>query len=164
MNDLLIQQAEELVVKLSQRNLVISLAESCTGGMVSSYITAISGASKIFDRGFVTYSNLSKSEEIFVSEEILDEYGAVSKEVANEMSLGVLRKSSANIACSITGIAGPNSDTSNKPVGLVYISVVASKNSPIVMEYNFKGNRNEVREKTVAAALILIKNYMVRFF
>ncbi len=132
--------------KLKEKNLLLVTAESCTGGLLAAFITSISGASNIFERGFVTYSNESKIELLGVKKSTLEKHGAVSGEVAQQMAAGALKNSHANIAIAITGIAGPKSDDSKKPVGLVYIACAVKKpNSKIVVKkFNFDGTRSQI--------------------
>ena len=104
---------------LNKHSLVLSLAESCTGGMVSQFITAIPGSSAWFDRAFISYSNQAKIEMLKVSMQTLNNFGAVSEQTAHEMALGALNNSAANIAASMTGIAGPDGGSDAKPVGTV---------------------------------------------
>ena len=115
--------SSKLVKKLIQKKLKISFAESCTGGMLSSVITSISGSSKVFNLGLVTYSNKAKIGFLKVPEKIISKYGAVSKECCLSMVKNLSKISKANISVSITGIAGPNGGTKLKPVGLVYIGI-----------------------------------------
>src|SRR5690606_6153962 len=102
---------------LKKNNMKVAFCESCTGGLISSKFTRIPGASEVFDRAYVTYSNLSKIEDLGVSKDILNQYGAVSKETALEMAKGLLNKTNVDIALSITGIAGPSGGSETKPVG-----------------------------------------------
>ena len=112
-----------LVKKLIKKNLKISFAESCTGGMLASSITSISGASKIFNLGFITYSNQAKIKFLKINKNIIKKYGAVSHECCLAMVNNLSKISKANINISITGIAGPKGGTKQKPIGLVYIGV-----------------------------------------
>lgn len=115
---------EEKVVKLlRERNLVLSCAESCTGGLISKRITDVSGSSAVFNCGIVSYSNEIKEKVLNVKSETLKEFGAVSEQTVREMVKGVLTISGADIAVSVSGIAGPNSDNTDKPVGLIYLAV-----------------------------------------
>lgn len=159
--------AEELGATLKARGLMLTLAESCTGGMVAQLVTSIAGSSAWFDRGFVTYSNAAKVEMLGVSAETLKQFGAVSEEVAKEMVLGCLKPSclksgmqknnSAHIAVSITGIAGPDGGTIAKPVGTVCFAWAvtnnpisnssATNNSVTTITKHFDGNREEIRQK-----------------
>ena len=136
---------------LRSKKLKLVTAESCTGGMISAAITEIAGSSDIFDRGFVTYSNEAKIAMLGVSPITLETYGAVSEQIAGEMVMGALKNSLADVAISVTGIAGPTGGTADKPVGLVYIGV-ANKIKTHVFKHIFKGNRSEVRQQTVERA------------
>ena len=115
---------EEKVVKLlREKNLVMSCAESCTGGLIAKRITDVSGSSAVFNCGIVSYSNEIKEKVLNVKSETLMEFGAVSEQTVREMVKGVLTISGADIAVSVSGIAGPNSDNTDKPVGLIYLAV-----------------------------------------
>lgn len=153
-----LNRAEKAVTLLKQQNKTLTTAESCTGGLLSAAITSVSGSSAVFELGFVTYANRIKAEFLGVKEETLAAYGAVSEQTAREMAEGALVKAKADIAVSITGIAGPDSDGTEKPVGLVYIGL-AQKNretSVIKLENHFtKDVRNQNREAAVNAALRL---------
>jgi nicotinamide-nucleotide amidase len=146
----------DLITRLSnalrQSGKKLATAESCTGGLISARITDLSGSSSIFDRGFVTYSNEAKEDMLGVSHETLRDHGAVSEKTAIEMAQGALDNSAADIAVAVTGIAGPNSDDTEKQVGLVYIAV-ASNEGTECFRHNFKGERSAIREQTVQAAL-----------
>ena len=148
--------AKEIVTKCSVLNKKLTIAESCTGGMIASYITSVSGSSNIFDRGFVTYSNEAKIDLLNVKKATLKNHGAVSFETAIEMVEGAINNSIASVAISITGVAGPKGGTKEKPVGLVYIGI--KKNSKtIVKKYLFKNKkRNSIQKTTVKEALKLI--------
>ena len=148
----LLSQAKEILQKAEERNLKIATAESCTGGLLSALFTEIPGSSKIFERGFVTYSNQAKIDLLGVKEITLKNFGAVSSRTAEEMARGALKNSEADIAISITGVAGPEEKS-----GLVHISV-ASHSKPIVnRKFNFSGDRNEVRKSSVIAALQMLR-------
>lgn len=136
---------------LNSYHLVI--AESCTGGMICSAITQISGSSQWFTQGFITYSDQSKIDLLGVSEGSLKSYGAVSQQVANEMSCGALRRSQGSLSLSITGIAGPSGGTKTKPVGTVFFSVCDKKGVLFEHEAHFEGTRKEIREKGLLFAL-----------
>jgi nicotinamide-nucleotide amidase len=136
-----------------RRNVMIATAESCTGGGVAAAITRISGSAKWFDRGFVTYHNLAKQQMLGVREATLHRYGAVSEAVARQMAAGALRRSQADIAVSVTGIAGPTGGTKDKPVGTVWFAWAAKGNPVQARMFRFKGDRYEVRRQTVAVAL-----------
>lgn len=134
MNELdLVLLAEEDVKKLKERNKTLALAESCTGGWVSKIITDVSGASAVYEGGVCSYSNDVKMKILGVKKETLSAYGAVSEQTAREMSEGVRKALGTNIGIGITGIAGPLSDNTQKPVGLIYISV-SDENKTICRE------------------------------
>ena len=145
--------ANKVIQKLVKKKLKISFAESCTGGLLSSTITSISGSSKVFNLAFVTYSNKAKIDLLKVPKKILNKYGAVSKECCLLMVKNLSKISKANISVSITGIAGPNGGTKLKPVGLVYIGIKKG-NKIIIKENLFKSkNRITIQKVTVITAL-----------
>ena len=147
---------KSVIKLLTKRNFKISVAESCTGGMLASHITSISGSSKVFDLGFITYSNQAKIKILKVSRNIINRYGAVSHECCAAMVNNLSKISKANINVSITGIAGPNGGTKQKPVGLVYIGINKGKKSSI-NKYYFKGKKRKIIQKaTVKKAVNLI--------
>lgn len=148
---------------LKLNNLTISTAESCTGGLIASAITDVSGASSFFGTGVVTYSNDAKMKLIGVKKETLDAYGAVSEQTAFEMAEGVLKLADADVSVAVTGIAGPTGGTSEKPVGLVYIGV-SGKYGTFTYKNNFFGNRDEVRKQTVERAFEIVYDYLNEFF
>ena len=153
---------DKLFVYLKENNLTISTAESCTGGMIASAITNVSGASGFFGTGVVTYSNEAKMKLIGVNKETLDMYGAVSEQTAKEMAEGVLALGEADVAVAVTGIAGPTGGTPEKPVGLVYIGV-SGKFGTYAYKNNFNGNRDDVRQQTVERAFELVYDYLIKF-
>ena len=134
--------ANKIVLKLVKKKLKISFAESCTGGLLASSITSISGSSKIFNLGLITYSNKAKTNILKVPKKIIDKYGAVSKECCLSMVKNLSKISKANISVSITGIAGPNGGTKLKPVGLVYIGI--KKGKKIIIKENLFKNKNRI--------------------
>ena len=134
--------ANKLVKKLIQKKLKISFAESCTGGMLSSAITSISGSSKVFNLGLITYSNKVKIDILKVPKKIINKYGAVSSECCLSMVKNLSKISKASISVSITGIAGPNGGTKLKPVGLVYIGI--KKGKKISIQKNLFKNKNRI--------------------
>ena len=148
---------------LKLNNLTISTAESCTGGMIASAITDVSGSSSFFGTGVVTYSNDAKMKLIGVSKETLDVFGAVSEQTAREMAQGVLKLGEADVSVAVTGIAGPTGGTPEKPVGLVYIGV-CGKGGTYVYKNIFSGNRDQVRKQTVNRAFELVYDYLIKFF
>ena len=147
---------QKIVKLLSKKKLKISFAESCTGGLLSSQITSISGSSKVFTLGLVTYSNQAKINILKVPNKIIKKHGAVSYETCVSMVKNLNKISKTNISVSITGVAGPKGGTKEKPVGLVYIGI--KKNSKtIVKKYLFKNKkRNSIQKNTVDKALKLI--------
>ena len=147
---------DKLFVYLKENNLTISTAESCTGGMIASAITNVSGASGFFGTGVVTYSNEAKMKLIGVNKETLDMYGAVSEQTAKEMAEGALKLSHADVAVAVTGIAGPGGGSAEKPVGLVYIGIASREKEPKAIRNIFAGDRDEVRASTVKKALELV--------
>tara|TARA_B100000787_G_scaffold151932_1_gene125212 strand:- start:338 stop:808 length:471 start_codon:yes stop_codon:yes gene_type:complete len=143
----------KVVQKLIKKKLNISFAESCTGGLLSSNITSVSGSSKVFNLGLITYSNEAKINILKVPKKILNKYGAVSEECCLSMVKNLSKISKANISVSITGIAGPNGGTKLKPVGLVYIGIKKG-NKIIIKENLFKSkNRITIQKATVITAL-----------
>tara|TARA_B100000767_G_C19254614_1_gene324641 strand:- start:20 stop:490 length:471 start_codon:yes stop_codon:yes gene_type:complete len=148
--------ANKVVKKLVKKNLKVSFAESCTGGLLSSAITSVSGSSKIFNLGLITYSNKAKIDILKVSKKIISKYGAVSKECCLSMVNNLSKISKANISVSITGIAGPNGGTKLKPVGLVYVGI-RKKNKIIVKKNLFKNkNRISIQKASVIISLNLL--------
>ena len=153
-------EIKNIIQRLIKKNLSISVAESCTGGMLSSSITSISGASKIFNIGLVTYSNLAKIKLLKVSSSNIKRYGAVSEKCCLKMVEGLSKLSKSKINISITGIAGPKGGSKNKPVGLVYIGIKKGKKISI-NKYLFKNkNRENIRKNSVKEALKLIEKFI----
>ena len=147
-----------LVNKLQKKKLKISFAESCTGGMLATAITSISGASKIFNLGLITYSNDAKINILKVNKKIIQKYGAVSPECCEAMVKSLSKISKADVNVSITGIAGPKGGTKTKPVGIVYIGVKKS-NKLIITKNIFKQKkRNDIQKATVKRALYLVNS------
>ena len=149
---------KNIVKKLIKKKLKISFAESCTGGMLAASITSISGASKVFNIGLITYSNQAKINILKVNKNIIKKYGAVSAECCKAMVQNLSKISRSKINISITGIAGPGGGTKNKPVGLVYIGFKKGK-TLIVKENKFKSkNRNSIQKSTVREVIKIILN------
>ena len=138
-------RTEYLQKMMAEKGLKLSLAESCTGGMIGAEITSLSGSSSFFMGSAVTYSNESKERILKVSRESLIDFGAVSEQVAKEMALGSLYAYNADISGSVTGIAGPNGGTSEKPVGTVWMAVTDGKVMR-TFENHFEGSRDEIRQ------------------
>ena len=132
--------------KLKKKNLSIATAESCTGGLLAHLLTNISGSSEYFERGVITYSNISKIELLGIPKETIKDYGAVSEETARAMALGIKERSNVDIGISTTGIAGPTGGTKEKPVGLVYIGIATSKNTQ-VKRFIFSEKRVQNKER-----------------
>ena len=145
-----------LIRLLTKKKLKISFAESCTGGQLASAITSISGASKVFNLGLVTYSNQAKINVLKVNKSIIKKYGAVSHECCYAMVNNLSKISKANINVSITGIAGPKGGTKKKPVGLVYIGVKKGNKTEINKCLFKSKNRSSIQRATVKKALDLI--------
>lgn len=153
---------EEVVVGiLMDKKYKLGLCESCTGGLVSSMITRIPGASNVLERAIVSYSNSSKIDELNVKSSTLDRYGAVSKETAYEMAKGLFNKAELDIVVSITGIAGPEGATREKPIGLVYMCVMTKDNYKII-EFNFNGNRTMIQRRAAIKALDEIRKVCLK--
>ena len=152
--------SQKVVKLLGKKRLKISLAESCTGGLLSSTITSISGSSKVFTLGLVTYSNQAKINVLKVPKKIIIKHGAVSYETCLYMVKNLNKISNTNISLSITGVAGPKGGTKQKPVGLVYIGI-KKNNKTIVKKFLFKSKkRNTIQRSTVNKALNLILSFI----
>ena len=152
---------EQKVVKmLKKRGLTMATAESCTGGMLASKLINVSGVSKVFKAGLVTYSNEAKRQLLGVRKKTLKKYGAVSRETAEEMVMGAVEGCAADVAVSVTGIAGPEGGTEKKPVGLVYIGCYVC-GVLAVYECHFTGTREKIRETTVITALNLVRKMLL---
>ena len=152
--------SKKILAILRKKRLKLAVVESCTGGMLSSIITSISGSSKVFSLGLVTYSNQSKSRILKVPKQIIKKHGAVSFQCCLSMVNNLVKISKANIAVSITGIAGPDGGTKRKPVGLVYIGT-KKDNRIKINKYLFKKkDRNRIQKAAVEKALELILNIL----
>lgn len=143
---------EQLAAKLLQRQWMLATAESCTGGLIAGACTDLSGSSNWFERGFVTYSNTAKSEQLGVPATLIDTHGAVSEDVARAMAAGALAHSHAQVAVAVTGVAGPTGGTAEKPVGLVWFGF-ALPGQVLTEKMHFAGDRAAVRAATVRHAL-----------
>ena len=154
--DSLLELAAATLDESRRRGQTIATAESCTGGLVAACLTAIAGSSDVVERGFVTYTNESKMELLGVQRSSLVEHGAVSEPVARAMAEGALAASSATLAVSVTGIAGPGGATENKPVGLVHMSCARRDMVTLHRSKVFSGDRNAVRAQTVREVLLMI--------
>lgn len=150
---------DQVIGMLISRNLTITTAESCTGGLLAGRLVNVSGASKVFGRGFVTYANEAKEEELNVSHTTLETYGAVSSQTVEQMARGAAIHGKADVAVAVTGLAGPDGGTPEKPVGLVYIGVCC-QDEIYWQEYHFSGTRAEIRELAVANSLQFLINVL----
>ena len=158
-NSHLINKTSKIVEDLKRQNLKIAFAESCTGGLLSSLFTEISGSSEVFDRSFITYSNEAKVEMLGVDKRALNQYGAVSLQIAKQMAKGTINNSMADLSISITGIAGPNGGSKEKPVGLVYICLGKRGESGVktsCRKFNFTGDRSDIRKRVLNEVLNLL--------
>jgi len=149
-----------LIKKLNKKKLKISFAESCTGGLLANTITSISGASKVFNMGFITYSNQAKIKILKISKNIIIKYGAVSPECCKAMVVNLSKISKANINVSITGIAGPNGGTKKKPVGLVYIGIKKG-NKIIIIKNLFKSKKRKSIQRSAVKKAIKAVNSLI---
>ena len=152
--------ATEVLDMLRSSNLKLATAESCTGGMLGETITQVSGASDVYVGGFVTYTNEMKTQFLDVSSEDLKTHGAVSEPVAKQMAEGAARAAGADFGIGITGIAGPEGGTDEKPVGLVYIALKGKRGTKII-EHRFSGDRQGIRTRSVHAALALLREELI---
>ena len=152
-----------LVDMLIEKELTIGTVESCTGGMISARLTNVPGVSAVLKNCFVTYSNKAKRKLVGVKKETLEKHGAVSKQVAKEMAKGLATLHKTDVAIAVTGIAGPDGGSEEKPVGLVYIACHVC-GVTTVKEYHFSGNRNKIRENTVARALIQARKCVMDYY
>lgn len=151
------ESLEEAVVNLLKKyELTVCTAESCTGGMLAGRLVNVPGVSDVFREGFITYSNKSKRKLLDVSKSTLKKYGAVSQQTAKEMAMGGVLATDSDVCVAITGLAGPDGGTDEKPVGLVYIACYM-KDKVWVEHYQFKGNRGKIREQSVVKALDLLR-------
>jgi len=149
------KEAENFLEDCRIRNIKVATAESCTGGLITAALTSIPGSADVLERGFVTYSNIAKMDMLDVQDSLLLKHGAVSSEVAEAMVIGALKNSTADLAISVTGIAGPGGATPEKPVGLVYIASAKRHHQPLTRRFLFSGDRAAVRSASVKAALAL---------
>ena len=144
---------------LSERNLTISIAESCTGGLIGNLITNIPGSSHYFLGGIIAYSNQSKEDLLNVSSETIKKYGAVSDQTVQEMAEGVKKRFKSNMGLAVTGIAGPGGGSKEKPVGTVFIGLAVG-NEIFSGKYSFHGTREQIKQKTAYTSLDFIRRYL----
>ena len=155
---------EMSVVNLLEKNeLTISTAESCTGGLLAGRLINVPGVSDVYKEGFITYTNKAKRKTLGVNKSTLKKYGAVSEQTAKEMAVGAALAADTDISISVTGIAGPDGGTNEKPVGLVYIGVCI-RDMVHVEEFRLSGDRANVREQTVISALGLLRKCILEHF
>lgn len=150
---------EYIASELKARGQIITCAESCTGGLLAAMLTSVPGSSAFFERSYVVYSNQAKKDMLDVQEATLRHYGSVSEEVVREMALGALIRTKADYAVSISGIAGPDGGTEEKPVGLVWFGF-ATKNRIWAKHYQFSGSRSEIRRQAVEYVLAILEHYL----
>ena len=155
-DDAILTQAEQVLAACRAAGLKIATAESCTGGLVAGALTAIAGSSDVVERGFVTYSNAAKTELLGVPAPLIDAEGAVSEPVARLMAEGALAHSAADIAVSVTGIAGPGGGSAAKPVGLVWFGLARRDAATTTLRQVFAGDRTAVRRQAVVQALTVL--------
>lgn len=157
----LIALARSVITEATDQACTIATAESCTGGLISSCLTAVPGSSSAFLCGFVTYADDAKTRLLGVPSGAIEQLGAVSDVVAAAMAEGAVAHSGAQIAVSVTGIAGPDGGTKDKPVGLVYLSLAERGEDAVVKRYIFAGTRDDIRRSTVGAALELLHSRLL---
>lgn len=156
MTEQLHAQAAAVLAALGARGQMLATAESCTGGMVAAALTAIAGSSAVVERGFITYSNAAKTEMLGVPAGLIEQFGAVSEEVARAMAEGALANSRADVAVAITGIAGPGGGSEGKPVGLVHFARASRSGPTHHLHRVFPGEREAVRRAAALTALELL--------
>lgn len=144
---------------LQKHHLRLATAESCTGGQIASQITSVAGASRYFESGVITYSNHAKSRLLSVSEKLIEEKGAVSSEVARAMAKGVRKNAVVELGLSVTGIAGPDGGSHEKPVGLVFIAL-SDQDKTEAKRFLFSGKRNTIQSEATQAALKMLATYL----
>ncbi len=153
---------DKLFEALKEKQYKMVSAESCTGGLLAASVTSIAGASAIFDRGFITYSNEAKHDNLGVPMALIHEYGAVSPQVAVAMAMGALEHSLADVAVAITGIAGPEGGSDDKPVGSVYIACARRVGEPIMHHFIFDGDRHDIQKQSAHEAMNALLEIMER--
>ncbi len=157
----LVSKADALLARCRMRKATIATAESCTGGLIAGLLTSIAGSSESFERAFITYSNNAKVEMLGVSLDIINAHGAVSSQCATEMVAGALARSTATVAISVTGIAGPGGGSLHKPVGLVHFGCALRGGTPYMKELRFGDRgRHEVRIAAVDTALDMLRDQL----
>lgn len=153
---------EEVVGRLLvEQHRTIAVAESCTGGLISHRLTQVPGASAYVDRGAICYSNRAKTDMLGVPVSLIEQYGAVSREVAQAMATGIRERAGASVGLSVTGIAGPGGATETKPVGLVYVGLDGGGGGSITKEFRFHGDRSVIKQRSSQAALDLLRRWLL---
>lgn len=160
--DRLVSDAADLLDLCRAQRLTIATGESCTGGLIAAVLTEVAGSSDVFDRAFVTYSNEAKTEMLGVPADLIERHGAVSEPVARAMVAGLMERTPANLAIAVTGIAGPDGGTSDKPVGLVHLAA-GRKSRPLLHERRIFQNRGRqsIRLATVEAGFDLLRQLVI---
>ncbi len=162
LNSELTELASITLIELRAKMLRLATAESCTGGLVAASLTAIGGSSDVFERGWVTYSNAAKEEDIGVPIALIEQHGAVSEQVARAMADGVIESCPADIALSVTGIAGPGGGSDSKPVGTVWFGCARRGQPTHTERHVLPGDRTAIRQASVAIALQLARQATAR--
>ena len=153
-------KAHELLSAALTAESKIATAESCTGGLIAAALTAIAGSSRVFERGFVTYSNEAKTEQLGVPSDLLDHHGAVSEAVARAMAAGALSHSHAGFAVAVTGIAGPGGGSPDKPAGTVHFAAAGKNGKVTHCLCHFSGDRDQVRLQSALQAMTMLINLL----
>lgn len=157
-DDGLVAAALAILDLCGRRGLKLATAESCTGGLIAAALTATPGSSRVFERGYITYSNAAKTTDLAVPTALIDEKGAVSGEVARAMAEGAVKAARVDLALAVTGVAGPDGGTPQKPVGLVYVAAAHRSGKTLGREFRYGDiGRDEVRLRSALAALALTK-------
>ncbi|MFX1274328.1 MAG: CinA family protein [Promethearchaeota archaeon] len=154
-----LDKIKKIINDLTQKKIQIAIAESCTGGYISHMFTNISGASKVFERGVVSYSNEAKIEVLNVKSETINKYGAASAQVARQMAENIRNLSKVDIGVGITGIAGPTGGTEEKPIGLVYIGF-STQMDTLIKKFIFKTDRISFKKKVLDEIILLLNDYL----
>lgn len=164
MNEEMFEAAAEVLSLCGRHHFRLVTAESCTGGLIAAALTATSGSSTVFERGYVTYSNAAKIGDIGVDPRLIENFGAVSEEVARAMAQGAIEAAEVDVALSVTGIAGPTGGSSQKPVGLVHIAAAHRDGKILHREYRYGPiGRGDIRHLSAMAALSLAKELLQQF-
>ena len=155
--------SSDLLSSCRERSLKVSIAESCTGGLICAALTDLPGSSSMFDRGFITYTNKSKTDMLGVPSYLFSQFGAVSEEVACSMAEGAILQSNADLAVSVTGIAGPDGGVKGKPVGLVFFSIAQKNSVTHTFKHIFDGSRSNIRMSASIKAIEILLHESKKF-